>query len=415
MLKESLYYSKILLFGEYGIIHDSMGLSIPYNDYNGKFLFSNVQDGTASTSNENLKKFLNHLCLLEVKNELPCVLDLTKFAADLEKGMHFDSSIPQGFGVGSSGAIVAAVYDHYCTDKIPSNDQLSNEKFIQLKAIFGNLESYYHGKSSGLDPLICYLNLPILIKSKEELGTVGLPESNTGKGAIFLMNTGKTGKTQPLVQHFMERCKEEGFRNMLKGSFKKYNDACIDAFLNKKTHISNNDFVILSRISKSKNLELSIDCFLKSKFNQDSITVIGDAVTDADMEYKAFLAEKYRTKNNVIFKGMIPHKELPDVLRSYSYHINSTPPGFYDKSVLETLAAGIYNFYLNADYDKHFDPKSLKYTKFSSKQNSLTDLLNAVYELNDNKILEIVSFAQNSVSKESVETISDRVLSTVEN
>ena len=188
-----------------------------------------------------------------------------------------------------------------------------------------------------------------------------------------------------------------------------------EAFLNKKTNISNNNFVILSRISKSKNLELSIDCFLKSKFNQDSITVIGDAVTHADMEYKAFLAEKYRTKNNVIFKGMIPHKELPDVLRSYSYHINSTPPGFYDKSVLETLAAGIYNFYLNGDYDKHFDPKTLKYTKFSSKENSLTDLLNSVYELNNNKILEIVSFAQYSVSKESVETISDRVLSTVEN
>ncbi len=102
-------------------------------------------------------------------------------------------------------------------------------------------------------------------------------------------------------------------------------------------------------------------------------------------------------------------------MRSYSYHINSTPPGFYDKSVLETLAAGIYNFYLNADYDKHFDSKSLKYTKFSSKQNSLTDLLNSVYELSNNKILEIVSFAQNSVSKESVENISDRVLSTVEN
>ena len=41
MLKDSLYYSKILLFGEYGIIEDSMGLSIPYSDYNGKFLFEN--------------------------------------------------------------------------------------------------------------------------------------------------------------------------------------------------------------------------------------------------------------------------------------------------------------------------------------------------------------------------------------
>ncbi len=188
-----------------------------------------------------------------------------------------------------------------------------------------------------------------------------------------------------------------------------------DSFLIKKTTISNNDFVILSRISKSKNLELSIDCFLQSKFNKDSITVIGDAVTAADMEYKAFLTEKYRTNNNVIFKGMIPHKDLPDVLKSYSYHINSTPQGFYDKSVLETLAAGIYNFYLNDDYDKHFDTKLLKYTKFSYKQNSLVELLNKVYELNENKILEIISLAQNSISNESIETISDRVLSTIEN
>ena len=50
MLKQSLYYSKILLFGEYGIIHDSMGLSIPYNDYNGKFLFSDTQGDVSRES-----------------------------------------------------------------------------------------------------------------------------------------------------------------------------------------------------------------------------------------------------------------------------------------------------------------------------------------------------------------------------
>jgi mevalonate kinase len=33
-MKGPLFYSKILLFGEYGIIQDSKGLSIPYN-YNG--------------------------------------------------------------------------------------------------------------------------------------------------------------------------------------------------------------------------------------------------------------------------------------------------------------------------------------------------------------------------------------------
>ena len=35
MKKGPLFYSKILLFGEYGIIKDSKGLSIPYNFYNG--------------------------------------------------------------------------------------------------------------------------------------------------------------------------------------------------------------------------------------------------------------------------------------------------------------------------------------------------------------------------------------------
>ena len=67
MLKESLYYSKILLFGEYGIIHDSMGLSIPYNDYNGKLLFSATPDASSKDSNLKLEKFLLHLEGLEVE------------------------------------------------------------------------------------------------------------------------------------------------------------------------------------------------------------------------------------------------------------------------------------------------------------------------------------------------------------
>ena len=34
-MKGPLFYAKILLFGEYGIIKDSKGLSIPYNFYRG--------------------------------------------------------------------------------------------------------------------------------------------------------------------------------------------------------------------------------------------------------------------------------------------------------------------------------------------------------------------------------------------
>ena len=36
-MKAPLFYSKILLFGEYGIIKNSKGLSIPYNFFKGGF------------------------------------------------------------------------------------------------------------------------------------------------------------------------------------------------------------------------------------------------------------------------------------------------------------------------------------------------------------------------------------------
>ena len=248
MLKESLYYGKILLFGEYGIIQDSMGLSIPYSDYNGKFLF-NKKDDKSVKSNQQLFQFFKHLQNLEDNKSLPCKLDLQAFERDLKNDIYFDSSIPQGFGIGSSGAIVAAIYDRYCTEnKIDANKEIENEKILALKQIFSSLESYYHGTSSGLDPLICYLNLPILIKSKTDLGTVVIPDSNDGKGAVFLINTGETGNTQPLVQHFLEKCKEEGFREMLKNKFKKYNDASIEAFLKNEGHSLLKNVKLLSKV-----------------------------------------------------------------------------------------------------------------------------------------------------------------------
>ena len=145
--------------------------------------------------------------------------------------MYFDSTIPQGFGVGSSGALVAAIYDKYSVFKIDSKENIAKDDIVQLKKVFAQMESYFHGKSSGIDPLICYLRLPILIKSKSDLGTVGIPNQGDGEAAIFLLDSGQPGETQPMVNIFMEKMKQEGFRNMLKNQFKKYNDECIKSFL----------------------------------------------------------------------------------------------------------------------------------------------------------------------------------------
>ena len=124
MIKESLFYGKILLFGEYGIIEDSMGLSIPYNFYKGKLIFECEDDQLREESNKSLFRFYNYLNDLQTSGELLGKLDLDTFKADLDHGMLFESTIPQGFGVGSSGALVAAIYDKYAVDKVDSKENV---------------------------------------------------------------------------------------------------------------------------------------------------------------------------------------------------------------------------------------------------------------------------------------------------
>jgi mevalonate kinase len=232
MLKDSLFYAKILLFGEYGIIEDSMGLSIPYTFFKGKFEFPTEPTESQIRSNKSILKFVKHLKELHFNGELPCKFDFKQLESDLNEGLYFESSIPQGFGVGSSGALVAALYKEYGAEPITADTIMINDNLAELKSVLSVLESYFHGKSSGLDPLICYLNLPILIKGQGNLDTVGIPSENlSGKGAIFLMNSGSPGKTKGMVEIFLERLKEEGFRNMVRNELKKHNDNAVKHFL----------------------------------------------------------------------------------------------------------------------------------------------------------------------------------------
>jgi len=228
-MKGPLFYSKILLFGEYGIIKDSKGLSIPYSFYNGALKKDDNPTEVAVKSNENLKAFVKHLNSLDVNL---VSFDFQTLTKDVNAGMYFDSSIPQGYGVGSSGALVAAIYDKYAQDKITVLENLTREKLLKLKTIFSEMESFFHGKSSGLDPLNSYLSIPILINSKDNIEATGIPsQKSSGKGAVFLLDSGIIGETAPMVGIFMENMKQEGFRKMLKDQFIKHTDACVEDFL----------------------------------------------------------------------------------------------------------------------------------------------------------------------------------------
>ena len=228
-MKGPLFYAKILLFGEYGIVKDSRGLSIPYNFFQGALKIPQNESEFIDDSNKKLTEFSKFL--KKVDHDL-VKFDWEKMERDLSDKLYFDSSIPQGYGLGSSGALVASFYDRYALEKISVVENLNKEKLIKLKNIFAEMEGFFHGKSSGLDPLNSYLSLPILINSSENIQPTGIPSQNlNGKGAVFLLDSGSSRETGQLMSIFLKNMEHEKFNLMMKEKFNAITDNCVNDFL----------------------------------------------------------------------------------------------------------------------------------------------------------------------------------------
>ena len=80
MINSSMFYAKILLFGEYGIIEDSMGLSIPFDNFNGRFRFvePSEADDNQIRSNKSIAKYVKHLKQMHFTGQLPCKFDFAR-------------------------------------------------------------------------------------------------------------------------------------------------------------------------------------------------------------------------------------------------------------------------------------------------------------------------------------------------
>lgn len=228
------FCSKILLFGEYSIIIHSKALTVPYDLFEGRLLLRNITDNSKGIqqSNRELEAFSEYLKLKLENNELSADFDTTSLDFDIAQGLYFQSNIPQGFGVGSSGALTAALYERYVDDKIQVNGTPNNEVILKLKKVFGEMESHFHGSSSGADPLSCYLRKPLLFRSKTQIEATSIPDYSARNGAIFLLNTARPRKTEPLVNLFLEKCRHQSFLELCQKELIIYNDNCIEAFLN---------------------------------------------------------------------------------------------------------------------------------------------------------------------------------------
>nr|WP_321451385.1 mevalonate kinase [uncultured Carboxylicivirga sp.] len=234
--KKEIYYSKIMLFGEYSIILGSMGLTIPYAHFNGELKFINKTSYTdlnfAQNSNQQIRELNEYISDLKQTNQLLHDFDCERLNKDLSKGLYFESSIPEGYGLGSSGALVAALYNEYTLDRIESRAGIQMDEMLELKKNFAQIESFYHGTSSGIDPLICYLKHPLVLQNKQQISSVGIPRKDIlDDDAIFLINSGKPGKTAPLVKLFMDKVKDSNYLKAIEEKMIPLTNFCIESML----------------------------------------------------------------------------------------------------------------------------------------------------------------------------------------
>jgi shikimate kinase len=67
------------------------------------------------------------------KGTVKCDFDIDAFETDIEKSLYFESSIPQGYGVGSSGALVAALFEKYVSAAIARDPKMPKDRHAELK------------------------------------------------------------------------------------------------------------------------------------------------------------------------------------------------------------------------------------------------------------------------------------------
>lgn len=218
------FNAKILLFGEHLINLGSDALSIPYDKFNGA-----LTKGTSSDSR--LLSFLDYL-----RSSQFDFLDTSKLL--LREELAFSSNIPEGYGCGSSGAIVAACYDHFRSDQIIDS--------AILKERFSKMESFYHGKSSGTDPLISYLDSAIKFSGNTGIHLIPNFGISLQDHSLILIDSGRAREGKKQIEWFMAKAEDEQFRAVLTKKLIPATQTCIASVLNTDEAALQNSFSAIS-------------------------------------------------------------------------------------------------------------------------------------------------------------------------
>ena len=218
-------FSKILLFGEYSVMIGSKALTLPYRRFWGVLKFPDQNSNTVYTewSNNELMKFLEFIRFRVEPGVF--YLDLERFQNDIRQGIYFESNIPQQYGLGSSGALVAAVFKRYGTDRLKLLD------WISLRNILAASEGYFHGKSSGTDPLSIFIGDTVLY-SQQNIISLKMSALMPMLENFYIYDTGVPSSTRELVAHFREKINSAAYRKKVE-EYKFITNTAIDCLLDK--------------------------------------------------------------------------------------------------------------------------------------------------------------------------------------
>lgn len=214
--------AKLLLFGEYTILMGSQALALPLsiNQYSGQLVFASSENTDPSMSDwvDFLQDKATSLTTLQ--------FDHVGLKRDLNEGLFFRSNIPFGYGLGSSGVLCAAILTHYSDKQLLDN--LAKEP-DQLKQVFIEMESFFHEKSSGLDPLVSFYKRAVFMPKRGEVELLASNYQDALKG-FYLIDSHQSRQTAQWVQTFNQRIMTDSFHQKMM-EMAELQTTCIAAFM----------------------------------------------------------------------------------------------------------------------------------------------------------------------------------------
>ncbi len=219
-----------MLVGEYGVMLGGSALTLPFKKFHAKVRTTHkIPPGKEKEAAQSLK-YLK--ALFDYVRHLPKATfharpDLSLFSKSLKR-YWLDLTIPTGYGLGSSGAVSAAIYDQF----FPDSESLD---LPQQKEDLAAIESYFHGVSSGVDALTCYVNSPLYFRldgtiQKVDFNPVQIPSGYR----FFLLDSGERYETGPLVKQFLLQMEDQGFAFSIRNEYLDVNQKLIESLLREK-------------------------------------------------------------------------------------------------------------------------------------------------------------------------------------